>query len=79
MIHVWIDQDECSGVGVCVDACPQVFTLGDDGLAYLRSANGLVGSHQTVAVGDALAESVLDAVDDCPQNCIYIDSDTAVA
>jgi ferredoxin len=79
VIRVWIDQDECSGVGVCVDACPQVFTLGDDGLAYLRSADGLRGSHQPVDVDDALAESVLDAADDCPQDCIHVDSGPAGA
>ncbi len=77
-MNVWIDQDECSGVGVCVDACPQLFVLGPDGLAYLRSADGLRGSNLPVTVGDGLGESVLDAAEDCPQNCIYVAADATV-
>lgn len=74
MIRVWIDQDECSGVGVCVDACPGLFAMQDDGLAYLRTTEGLVGSNQPVAIGDDLLESVIDAAEDCPQNCIYVEA-----
>jgi ferredoxin len=73
VIRVWIDQDECSGVGVCVDACPQLFSLEADGLAYLRTTAGLLGSNQPVLVGDDMAESVIDAAEDCPENCIYVD------
>ncbi|MGA1035877.1 MAG: ferredoxin, partial [Ilumatobacteraceae bacterium] len=30
-MRVWIDQDLCTGDGLCVDHCPDVFTLLDDG------------------------------------------------
>ena len=25
-----VDQDSCTGCGLCVDVCPEVFTMGDD-------------------------------------------------
>lgn len=28
-------QDQCIGDGVCADTCPQVFEMGDDGLAHV--------------------------------------------
>ena len=30
-----IDPDLCTGCGVCEDLCPEVFKLGDDGLAHV--------------------------------------------
>ena len=35
-MKVWIDQDLCTGDGLCEEICPDVFTLLDDGLAYVR-------------------------------------------
>ncbi|NCV46692.1 MAG: ferredoxin, partial [Actinobacteria bacterium] len=29
-MRVWIDQDLCTGDGLCVDQCPEVFTLLED-------------------------------------------------
>ncbi len=33
--RVWIDQDLCTGDGLCVDVVPEVFTLLEDGIAYV--------------------------------------------
>ena len=32
-LRVWIDQDLCTGDGLCVDYAPEVFTLLEDGIA----------------------------------------------
>ena len=34
-MKVWIDQDLCTGDGLCEEIAPAVFTLLDDGLAYV--------------------------------------------
>ena len=35
LVRVWIDQDLCTGDGLCVDHCHEVFTLLEDGIAYV--------------------------------------------
>ena len=35
-MRVWIDQDLCTGDGLCTDHCPEVFTILEDGIAYVR-------------------------------------------
>ena len=37
-MRVWIDQDLCTGDGLCVDHCPDVFVQLEDGIAYVREA-----------------------------------------
>ena len=42
-MKVWIDQDLCTGDGLCEEIAPDVFTLLDDGLAYVKEgAQGLL-------------------------------------
>ncbi len=36
MMKVWIDQDLCTGDGLCEEIAPDVFTLLDDCLAYVK-------------------------------------------
>ena len=36
-MKVWIDQDLCTGDGLCVDHCPEVFVLLDDGISYVHA------------------------------------------
>jgi ferredoxin len=38
-MKVWIDQDLCTGDGLCEEICPSVFTLLDDGLAYVKQGD----------------------------------------
>ena len=35
-MRVWIDQDLCTGDGLCAEIAPDVFTMMPDGLAYVR-------------------------------------------
>ena len=38
-MKVWIDQDLCTGDGLCEEIAPDVFVLLDDGLAYVREGD----------------------------------------
>ena len=42
LMRVWIDQDLCTGDGLCTDHCPEVFMLLEDGMSYVREAGTLV-------------------------------------
>ena len=63
-MRVWIDQAGCSGVGVCVDAGPDVFVMGDDGLAYIRADGRIVGDREPVELNATLLEQAMDAAED---------------
>ena len=39
--NVWIDQDLCTGDGICAEIAPGVFQLLDDGLAYVKDGSGV--------------------------------------
>jgi ferredoxin len=43
-MKVWIDQDLCTGDGLCEEICPSVFTLLDDGLAYVKDGDSASSS-----------------------------------
>ena len=38
VMRVWIDQDLCTGDGLCLDHCPDVFVQLEDGIAYVAEA-----------------------------------------
>lgn len=76
-MKVWIDQDLCTGDGLCEEICPDVFTLLDDGLAYVKE-NGKVlsepgGADSLAQVPEGLEESVIEAAEECPGECIFIE------
>ena len=78
---MWIDQDLCTGDGLCIDHCPDVFIQLEDGIAYVREGDrpgndpGGSGSLAWVAVRNQRA--VVDAALDCPGECIFIEVDDA--
>jgi ferredoxin len=39
-LDVWVDQDLCTGDGLCVQYAPEVFEFDVDGLAYVKDASG---------------------------------------
>ena len=41
-IRVWIDQDLCTGDGLCEDLCPDVFVILEDGIAYVREGDTIM-------------------------------------
>jgi ferredoxin len=76
-VRVWIDQDLCTGDGLCVDHCPDVFVQLEDGIAYVVE-DGVVlndpGSAGSLAEVDVKHQaSVVMAADVCPGECIFID------
>jgi len=78
-VKVWIDQDLCTGDGLCEEICPEVFTLLDDGLAYVKQ-DGLVknepgGAEGVAAVPAGMEDAVVEASEECPGECIFIEKD----
>ena len=81
-MRVWIDQDLCTGDGICAEICPEVFRLEADGLAYVYDAGGvrLLGSADPmVPVAAGLSDDVMEAVDECPGECIFIEAQASAA
>ncbi len=76
-MKVWIDQDLCTGDGLCEEICPDVFSLQDDGLAYVKEGaevqNNPGGSQCMVDVPNALEDAVTEAAEECPGECIFIE------
>jgi ferredoxin len=76
-MKVWIDQDLCTGDGICEEIAPAVFTMLDDNLAYVKESD-LVRSNPGGAAGmalvpDGLEDAVRDAAEECPGECIFIE------
>jgi ferredoxin len=73
-LRVWVDQDLCTGDGLCVQYAGEVFEFDIDGLAYVKDASGELqvapGSH--VDVPSHLRLDVIDAAKDCPGECIHV-------
>jgi ferredoxin len=73
--RVWIDQDLCTGDGLCAEIAPLIFAMGDDGLAYVRNESGalLPAGHTGLAeIPDGLEDCVHDAIAECPGECIFL-------
>jgi ferredoxin len=71
---VWIDQDECTGDGLCVQYAPEVFEFDIDGLAYVKGADGELrqAPGARVDIPAALRLDVIDSARDCPGTCIHL-------
>ena len=61
-MKVWIDQDLCTGDGLCEEISPAVFTLLDDGLAYVKEGDK-VERGTMLAEWDPYAIPILTEVD----------------
>ncbi len=57
-----IDRSGCISCGLCADACPEVFRMGDDGLAEAYAE-----------VTGSLKESAAEARDNCPVSVISLE------
>jgi len=76
-LRVWIDQDLCTGDGLCVDHCPALFVLLEDGISYVVD-DGVVchdpgGVEEMARVPDRHAAAVVAAAEDCPGECIFLE------
>ncbi|MEV6522991.1 ferredoxin [Longispora sp. NPDC051575] len=73
-LRVWVDQDLCTGDGLCVQYAPEVFEFDVDGLAYVKNDSGELQLDPGVRVGvpDHLKLDVIDAAKECPGDCIHV-------
>ena len=83
VMRVWIDQDLCTGDGLCVDHCPDVFVQLEDGIAYVAEAgfalNDPGGSGSLAPVPHRHVDDVIHAAEMCPGECIFIEIDPPIA
>jgi ferredoxin len=72
-LEVWIDQDLCTGDGICAEYAREVFELDVDGLAYVKGGDGQLrrGPCEAVPVPSTLIREVMDSARKCPGQCIY--------
>ncbi|WP_081238655.1 ferredoxin [Streptomyces viridosporus] len=73
-LEVWIDQDLCTGDGICAQYAPEVFELDIDGLAYVKSPQDelLQDRGATTPVPLPLLTDVIDSAEECPGECIHV-------
>jgi ferredoxin len=69
-MKVWIDQDLCTGDGLCEEIAPDVFTLLDDGLAYVKEGDKVFsnpgGSEGMAEIPEGQLEAVIESAEECP-------------
>ena len=81
-MKVWIDQDLCTGDGLCEEICPDVFTLLDDGLAYVKEGSKVYATAQgnpqgadgMAVIPEGLLDAVIESAEECPGECIFIEA-----
>ena len=74
-MKVWIDQDLCTGDGLCEEICPDVFIGLDDGFFYVKEGDKIFSEeHGNVGGAEGLAvvpkgqeEAVIESAEECPQ------------
>lgn len=73
-LRVWIDQDLCTGDGLCVQYAPEVFEFDVDGLAYVKTGDGelLCAAGAQADVPAQLHLDVIDSAKECPGACIHV-------
>jgi ferredoxin len=73
-LRVWIDQELCTGDGLCVQYAPEVFEFDVDGLAYVKTDTGdlLEAPGARADVPDSLRLDVLSSAKECPGDCIHV-------
>lgn len=73
-MRVFVEQLDCTGSGLCEDALPEVFALGDDALATVRDDAGELVPGGAGPNGIEIAEEYVARAADvaamCPGACI---------
>jgi ferredoxin len=63
-MRVKVDADKCQGTGYCTMVSPEVFELGEDGLATVLQSE----------VDESQRELMLEAQNTCPTQAITVES-----
>ncbi|WAX80883.1 ferredoxin [Streptomyces sp. KMM 9044] len=73
-LEVWIDQDLCTGDGICAQYAPEVFELDIDGLAYVKGPDDelLQAAGAATHVPLPIVTDVVDSAKECPGECIHV-------
>ncbi|HKC28281.1 MAG TPA: ferredoxin [Jatrophihabitans sp.] len=73
-LNVWIDQELCTGDGLCVQYAPDVFEFDVDGLAYVKDGSGdlLAAPGAQAEVPQAWRLDVISSAKECPGDCIHV-------
>jgi ferredoxin len=85
-MKVWIDQDLCTGDGLCTEIVPDLFQMHDDGLAYVKevgwsSIYGPASDEEPLyrmadgqaTVPESLGDDTIEAAEACPGECIFVE------
>lgn len=72
---VRVDQDLCTGDGLCVQLAPAVFEFDVDGLAYVKDPDGslLTEPGARVPVPSRCVKDVIESAVGCPGDCIFVE------
>jgi ferredoxin len=74
-MKVWIDQNACVGNGICAELAEDLFMFDGD-LAYVRDGDQVLTQRGAmISVPHGRENAVLDAAEECPAACIYIEND----
>jgi ferredoxin len=65
-VKVAVDADLCQGHARCWDICPEVFSLDDEGYAYVAVAD----------IPPEVEAKVRQAANNCPERAITVTGDT---
>jgi ferredoxin len=75
-MKVWIDQDLCTGDGICEQICPSVFIGQPDGLFYVKDLDGNIKLNgEMVDIPEGLLDAVEESATECPGECIFIEKE----
>ena len=55
----FVDQEECTGCGLCEEVCPEVFQMNEDDVSEVYDEDG------------ASEDKIQEAIDGCPVECIH--------
>jgi ferredoxin len=72
---VRVDQDLCTGDGLCVQLAPAVFEFDVDGLAYVKGPDGelRLSPGARVPVPHRCVQDVIESATGCPGECIFVE------
>jgi len=77
-MRVWIDQDLCTGDGLCEESAGRVHSSRRRP-GYVKQGDTILndpgGSSQMATVASELEDAVTEAAEECPGECIFIVSE----